>query len=160
MLNFLQELIIRNYYWLTLHQDIEAYVKDCNICLASKATWHKLYGNLQALLVPTHRRKDLFMDFVPGLLILIDWKSKSYDLILVIVDKLPKIVYYKSVKIMIDAPGFEKVIINVMVWYYGLSNSIIADQGSLYILKFWSLLCYFLEIKRKRFTAFHLQIDS
>ena len=50
-----QELIARKYYWPTLRQDVETYVKGCNICLAFKAIWHKFYGNLQTLLVPTHR---------------------------------------------------------------------------------------------------------
>ena len=74
-----QELIARKYYWPTLHWDIEAYVKGYDVCLASKAVWHKLYRNLQTLLVPTHRWKDLSMDFVTGLLISIDWKSENYD---------------------------------------------------------------------------------
>ena len=41
-----QELIARKYYWLTLHQDVEAYVKGCDICLASKVVCHKLYEDL------------------------------------------------------------------------------------------------------------------
>ena len=53
-----QEVIAKKYYWLTLRQDVEVYVKSCNLCLASKAIWHKLYGNLQALPVPTHKWKD------------------------------------------------------------------------------------------------------
>ena len=95
-----------------------------------------------------------------GLPVLIDWKGKSYDLILVIIDRLTKIVYYKLVKITIDAPGLAKVIIDVVVWHHGLPNSIITDQSSLFISKFWSSLYYFLEIKRKLFTAFHPQTNG
>ena len=40
------ELIARKYYWPILQQDIEAYIKGCNICLALKAVCQKLYGNL------------------------------------------------------------------------------------------------------------------
>ena len=64
-----QKLIARKYYWPTLRRDIEAYVKSCNICLASKVVWHKPYGNLQALPIPTHRWINLSMDFVTGLLV-------------------------------------------------------------------------------------------
>ena len=67
------------------------------------------------------------MDFVTELPILTDWKGKSYDLIFVIVDRLTKMVYYKLIKITINAPGLTKVIIVVMVWHYGLSDSIITD---------------------------------
>ena len=40
----------------------------------------------------------------------------KHDFILVIVDWLIKMVYYKLVKITIDALGIAKVIIGVVVW--------------------------------------------
>ena len=110
-----------------LRQDVKAYVKSCDVCLASKAIWHKLYGNLQALLVPTHRWKDLSRDFVTGLPVSTDWKSKSYNLMLVIIDRLTKIVHYNQVKITIDASGLAKVIINVVVRHHDILDSIITD---------------------------------
>ncbi len=42
----IRELIARKYYWPILRQDVKAYVKGCNVCLASKAVHHKLYGDL------------------------------------------------------------------------------------------------------------------
>ena len=50
-----RELIARKYYWPTLRRDVEAYVKSCDVCLASKAVRHKSYGDLQALPIPTYR---------------------------------------------------------------------------------------------------------
>ena len=95
------------------------------------------------------------MEFVTGLLVLIDSKSKSYDLILVFVDRFLKMVYYKLVKITINTPNLAEVIIDVVVWHYGLFGSIIIDWGSLFMLKFWYLLYYFLEIKRRLPMAFY-----
>ena len=66
-INKTRELIGRKYYWPSLKKDVEAYVKGCNVCLASKAVRHKPYKDLQALPIPTHRWKDLLMDFVTGL---------------------------------------------------------------------------------------------
>ena len=143
-----------------LRRDVEAYVKGCNICLASKAVRHKAYGNLQTLPVPTHRWKDLSMDFVTKLPILTDWKSESYDSILVIVDMLTKMVHYKPVKITINAPGLAEVIIDIVVRHHGFFDSIITDWGSPFTSKFWSSLCYFLGIKRRLSTAFHPQTNG
>ena len=53
--------------------------------------------DLQFLPIPTLRWKDLSMDFVIGLPISTDWKGTSYDSILVIVDRLTKMVHYKPV---------------------------------------------------------------
>ncbi len=154
------KLIARKYYWPTLRRDVEAYVNGCDVCLASNAVRHKPYGDLQSLSVPTHRWKDLSMDFITGLPISADWKGDSYDSILVIVDRLTKMVHYEPVKVTIDAPGLAEVIINVIVRHHGVPESIITDRGSLFTSKFWSSLCYFLGIKRKLSTAFHPQTDG
>ena len=67
------------------------------------------------------------MDFVIGLPVSTNWKGKTYDSILVIVDRLIKIVHYEPVKLTIDAPGLAEVIINVVVRHHSLPNSIIID---------------------------------
>ncbi len=151
----IQRLIARKYYWLTLQRDVEAYVKGCNMCLTSKAVCHKPYNDLKSLSMPTHWWKDLSMAFVIGLPILANWKSDSHNSILVIFDWLTKIVHYELVKVTIDVLGLAKVIINVVVRHYGVSESIVRDWGLLYTSKFWSSLCYFLEIKKKLSTAFY-----
>ena len=100
------------------------------------------------------------MNFIISLLILIDWKRDSYNSILVNINWLTKIVHYKPVKITIDIPGLAKVIIDVVVRQHGLLDLIVIDQRLLFILKFWLLLCYFLSIKQRLFTAFHPQMDG
>ena len=100
------------------------------------------------------------MDFVTGLPISTDWKGDSYDSILVIVDWLTKMIHYEPAKITIDAPGLAKVISDVVVWHYGLLESIMSDRDSLFTLKFWLLLCYFLDIKQKLSTAFYSQTNG
>ena len=76
------------------------------------------------------------MDFITGLPILKDWKGDSYDSILVIVDRLIKMVHYEPVKVTINAPGLAEVIINMVVRHYGLVDLIVTDRGLLFTLKF------------------------
>ena len=90
-----RELVGRKYYWPSLKKDVKSYVKGCDIFLASKTVCHKSYEDLQSLLVPIYRWKDLSMDFVAGLLLSADWKGDSYDSILVIVNWLTKMVHYQ-----------------------------------------------------------------
>ena len=122
-----RELVGRKYYWPSLREDVENYVRGCDVCLTSKAVRHKPYGDLQSLPVPTHRWKDLSMDFVTGLPLSADWKGDSYDSILVIVDRLTKMVHYEPVKVTINTSGLAKVIMDVVVWHHGLPDSIIND---------------------------------
>ena len=67
------------------------------------------------------------MDFVTGLLISTSLKGYSYDLILVFIDRFIKIVYYKLVKVTIDAPDVAEEIINMVVRHHGVSESIVTD---------------------------------
>ncbi len=69
-------------------------------------------------------------------------------------------VHYKPVKIIIDILGLAEVSIDVIVYHHKVPTWIVKDQGSLFTSKFWSSLCYFLKIKKKLSTAFHLQIDG
>lgn len=120
-------LIIQKYYWPMLWQDIEVNVKGYNICLTSKAVRHSSNNNLQLLLILIYRWKDLFMNFVTHLLVSTNWKSESYDSILVIIDCLIKIIYYKFVKVLIDISDLAKVIINVVIHYHNICESIVTD---------------------------------
>ena len=123
-----QELVGKKYYWPTLGCNVETYVWGCNVCLTSKAIRHKPYGNLQLLLVPSHYWKDFSMNLVTRLPVSTNWKGESYNSILVIVDQLTKMMYYKPVKITIDAPRLAEVILDAVVWYHGFSNSIMSDR--------------------------------
>ena len=69
-------------------------------------------------------------------------------------------VYYKLVKVTINALGLAEVIIDVVVRHYELPDLIVTDQWLLLTSKFWSLLCYFLGIKQRLFITFHPQTDG
>ena len=69
-------------------------------------------------------------------------------------------VYYEPVKVTIDAPDLAEVIINIVVRHHDLLDSIVINRGLLFTLKFWSLLCYFLGIKRRLSTTFYPQMDG
>ena len=68
-------------------------------------------------------------------------------------------VHYKPVKVIINTLRLVEVILDVVVWHHDLPKSIVSDIGLLFTPKFWSLLCYFLEIKRRLSNAFNSQTD-
>lgn len=76
------------------------------------------------------------LDFVTMLPVLTNWKGETYNSIFVIVNGFMKIVYYKQVKVTIDASWFAGLIIAVIVRHYGLPYFIVTDQGLVFILKF------------------------
>ncbi len=62
--------------------------------------------------------------------------------------------------VTIDTPGLAEVILDMIVRYHGLLNSIVSNRGLVFTSKFWLSLCYFLEIKRRLSTTFHTQTDG
>ena len=100
------------------------------------------------------------MDFVPSLPLFADWKGNSYDSILVIVNRLTKMMHNELVKVTIDIPGLAEVILDMVVRHHGLPDSIVTDRGSFFTSKFWLSLYYFLGIKQRLSTAVYPQTDS
>ena len=100
------------------------------------------------------------MDLVIGLPVSTNWKDKTYDSILDIIHKLTKIIYYKPIKVTIDTLALTEIIIEVVVQYHSLPDSIVSNQSSVFTSKFWSSLCYFLGIKQRLSTAFYPQTNN
>ena len=69
-------------------------------------------------------------------------------------------VHYNPVKVTINTPGLAEIIIDMVMRYHGLSNSIVIDRGLLFISKFPLLLGYFFGIKRRLSTTFYPQMDG
>jgi len=86
--------------------------------------------------------------------------EKTSDAILIIINKLIKHVIYIS---MIKDLNIKRLM-NLLWWKFvsqhEMMQSIISNQDSLFINHFWITLCWYLEMKWKLSTAFHLQIND
>ena len=63
-------------------------------------------------------------------------------------------VHHKLIKVTINTLRHAKVIIDIVIKYHDLPNSIIRDRGAIFISKFWFSLYYFFDIKKQLFTTF------
>lgn len=66
-------------------------------------------GNLERFFIGIRRFQT------SGLPVATDWKSDSYDSILVLVDRLREMVHYLPVQVIIEAPGLADIISDVVV---------------------------------------------
>ena len=67
------------------------------------------------------------MNFIIGLPISTDWKRNNCDSILIIVNWPTKMIYYKPVKVIINAPDLPKIIMDMVVRHYNLFNWIVTN---------------------------------
>lgn len=93
----IRNLVIQKYYYSTFCHNVEAYIIGYNVCLALKIAWHKPYSDFQLLPVTMHWWKNLSIDFIMGLIVSTNSKSDINNPILVIVDRLMKMLYYEAI---------------------------------------------------------------
>lgn len=89
------------------------------------------------------------MNFILGFLLLVDSTDNNYDSIMIIVDNLTKTVYYKPIRTIINTLDLAKMIIDIMMRYDDLFESIMSNRGLLFFSKF----CFSLF---QLFITFHL----
>lgn len=78
----------------------------------------------------------MLTDFVTELSVLIYCMSKNYNSILVIINQLMEIVYYKLVKVTINILHIAKLILNIIIQYDNFINFIISNKSLVFTLFF------------------------
>lgn len=139
---------------------VENYCQRCAICRQSKAARHRPYGTLSSLLIPAFKWSDLTMNFIEGLPPSLDWNGAIYNLILVVVDRLTKMVHYIPVTKDMLAPDLYEIIDREVFRLHGFLDSIVSDRDSLITLGYWKALMRYMTIDRRMSTAFHPQLDG
>lgn len=129
---------------LTLRADVGDYVKWDHVVSALKAVYHKPYRELSSLPIPTHWEKDFSIDFITSLPISTNWKKKTDDSILIIINRLIKMIHYKPVMITINTSSLAELMIEVVMRHHGFLNSILRDRVSFFTSNFFVIIRLFL----------------
>lgn len=153
------ELLRRRYLWPGMAKDVKQYVATCTTCQRCKPQRHRPYGELQSLPQPSGPWQDITMDFITDLPPS-KKRGKTYNCILVIVDRYTKMAHYVPSRKDLDAGELADVFVSKYFRHHGAPASIVTDRGTLFTSKFWSSLCFYLRIKRRLSTAFHPQTDG
>ncbi|MBW0584541.1 hypothetical protein O181_124256 [Austropuccinia psidii MF-1] len=95
------------------------------------------------------------MDFITQLPL-----SNSFDSILVVVDRFPKMAIFILTYGTITALDLPPIFISHLFSKHGLPVGIVSDRGSLFVSSFWTQLCQQLKISRDLSTAFHPETDG
>ena len=150
------ELVSRNFYWPRLHRDVKHYVSSCQKCQENKPSNALPMGLLNPLSIPNRRWDQVTMDFIVQL----PRTSSGYDAIIVVVDKLSKLVHYIPTTTDVTAPEVAKLFFQHVVRHHGLPSSIVSDRDSKFTSKFWECLWARLGTKLNMSTSFHPETDG
>jgi hypothetical protein len=88
-------------------------------------------------------------------------RGRSYNTILVVVDRYTKAARYFMCQETLDAAGLAEIIARKLVLRgTGVPESIVSDGGPQFTAKFSAAFCYHLRIGRRLSTAYHPQTDG
>jgi hypothetical protein len=146
------------YYWLTVKQSVERYLKNCHICKRFKASKDKYSHLFNFLSISKRSWTNIIMNFVIELFL-----SNDFNAILMIVNRLTKMHHYISCTTTdedINVEEIARLLINHVWKLHELSNTIISNRESQFVSLVWKTICQTLKINVKLSIAFHSKTDD
>ncbi|MCH84611.1 hypothetical protein A2U01_0005443, partial [Trifolium medium] len=150
-----QGRIAANVYWVGMKNTVQEFVRNCDICQRQKYLASSPGGLLQPLPIPDQIWEDLSMDFITGLP-----KSKGYEAILVVVDRLSKYCHFIPLKHPYTAKMIAEVFVREVVRLHGIPLSIVSDRDPIFISNFWKELFKLQGTHLKMSSAYHPESDG
>ena len=105
----MMELVTRNYWWPGVTRNVGKYMEECDMCQRMKNRMEILTEKLKLSEVPEKPQTHLIVDFIMKLLIV-----AGKDAILVVCDRLSKIIYFVVTTEKTSAEGLARLFKNNM----------------------------------------------
>ncbi|KAJ1590153.1 hypothetical protein NDA12_004621 [Ustilago hordei] len=150
----------RHYWWPNMTAWIADYVASCPVCARYKAPRHRPYGLLQPLATPDRPWGSISLDFIEGLPPSKKYDSKTYDSILVIVDRLTKFAILAPTHKTVTAKQTAVLLYGHMVRLFRYPDHMVSDRGRQFISGAWKAFAEQMGVKHSLSTAYHPQTDG
>lgn len=144
------------YTWKGIVRDVKAYCASCPTCLASKDRTQRPYGQLNPLPVPKHKWEQITMDWITKL----PPSNSGFDSILVVVDRLTKMVRLVPTKTTATAKSTASLLVKHIFRHYGMPSKIISDRDSRFTSDLWRSFTAELGTTLGISSAYHPQTDG
>lgn len=138
-----------------MRKEVRRFIKECDICQRNKFENIHLAGLLQPLPIPTKVWTDTSFDFIDGLP-----NSKSYSVIMVVVDWLSKYAHFIHISHLYTASKIAQAFIANVFKLHGLPNSIVTDRDPTFTSTFWNELFKLQGTTLKFSSVYHPQTDG
>lgn len=149
------ELIRRSYWWPNLPAQVARYVSACPDCQLNKPRHGAPHAPLRPHDIPDQPWEVISIDLIGPLP-----ESKGYDAILVIVDRLTKMIRVAPTTVSLSAKGTAALLRDHVFRSHGIPRKIISDRGTQFTATFTRDLYRLLGIEQNLSTAYHPQTDG
>ena len=149
-----RELLVCEYTWPGMTQDVRRFMRNCNTCGKSKIWREQKHGLLKPLPISERIWSELSVDFITGLA-----PSKDCTSIMVVVDRLSKSIIVVLMK-ETCAIDVAQTLLEHIFQHHGLPTTIVLDCGTQFVSMLWTEVCRLMKITRRLSTAFHPETDG
>jgi len=149
------ELVTRDFWWPGITKEMKQYVEGCNACQRNKNHTEQPVGKLMPNSILEKSWTHILADFITKLSL-----AQGYNSILVVVDRLTKIVHFIPTTERTSAEGLAQLFRDNVWKLHGLPGNIISDQGPWFAAGIMQELNKMLGIESKLLTAFYSQTDG
>jgi hypothetical protein len=132
------------------------YVSECDTCRKIKPDYMEPGRLLQSLSILDRKWDDISMDFILGLPL----TARKFDLIWVVVDRLTKSAHFIHVNTNYNVQRYAEIYIACVLCLHGVPKTIISDQGSQFVARFWEHLHTSLGTHLIHSSVYHPQTDG
>jgi len=118
------ELVTRNFWWLGVTKKVKRYMEGYDACQQNKNRTEQPASKLMPNSIPEKPWTHISADFITKLPL-----AQGYDSILVVVDRLTKMVYFILITEKTLAEELTRLFRDNVWKLHGLPKSIISDRG-------------------------------
>lgn len=147
--------VAANLFWFGMKKQVQQFVEACDVCQRQKYVAAAPGGLMQPLPVPSQIWEDVSMDFITGLP-----KSKGYEAVMVVVDRLSKYEHFVPLKHPYSAKTLADVFVKEIIRLHGVPMSIASDRDPIFMSNFWQEIFKLQGTHLKMSTAYHPQTDG
>jgi len=145
-----------HFWWIEIKRDITDFVAHCLTSQRVKTELQKLRGLLKPLPIPVWKFEHITIDFVTGLPKI----TKQHDSVWVVIDRLMKATHFLAMKVNFTFEQLADLHIKEIVRVHGVHLSIVWDQDTKFICRFWCRFQKAMGTKLCLSTTFHLYSDG
>ncbi|KZV27225.1 hypothetical protein F511_04678 [Dorcoceras hygrometricum] len=143
------------FFWKGMKADVAQFVAQCEVCQKHKYETTKPSGFLQPLPIPVAIWEDIALDFIVGLP-----KSKGFEVIMVVVDRLSKYAHFIPLKHPFTAKGVAEMFSREIATLHGPPKSIVSDRDPIFMSNFWTEFFRLQGTLFKMSSSYHPQTDG
>ena len=148
-------MVTRNYWWPGITRDAGRYMEECNLCQRMKNRMEEVVGKLKLSEIPEKPWTHLIVDLIMKLLVV-----ARKDTILVVCNRLSKIIHFVATTEGTLAEGLARLFRDNIWKLHSLPESIVSDRRPQFAVELTKELNRMLGIEMRLLIAFHPQTDG